>query len=173
MIDEASINYAKQKTFITELIEYPNLVILQTLSKAWGLAGLRLGMAFAREPIIGYMNKVKYPYNINTATQQLALKALNNIETVNDWIKITVEQREWLKEQLLKLPITKDVFPSDANFILAKMTEAKKIYDFLSGKGIIVRDRSKVILCEDSLRITIGTPNENRLLINTLKSYTA
>ena len=173
VIDEAYINFARQKTFIPELTEYPNLVILQTLSKAWGLAGLRLGMAFAREPIIGYMNKVKYPYNINTATQQLALKALNNIETVNDWIKITVEQREWLKDQLLLLPMTKTVFPSDANFILAKMTEAKKIYDYLSDKGIIVRDRSKVILCEDSLRITIGTPNENRLLINTLKSYTA
>jgi histidinol-phosphate aminotransferase len=173
VIDEAYINYAKQKTFIPELIEYANLVILQTLSKAWGLAGLRLGMAFAREPIIDLMNKVKYPYNINTAAQQLALKALDHTETINDWIKITVEQREWLKEQLLKLPITKAVFPSDANFILAKMTEAKKIYEYLRSKGIIVRDRSKVILCVDCLRITIGTPNENRQLINTLKSYTA
>ncbi len=168
VIDEAYINYSRQKTFIPELTEYPNLVILQTLSKAWGLAGLRLGMAFAGEPIIQYMNKVKYPYNISTATQQLALEALENIETVNDWIQITVEQREWLKEELLKLEITQTVYPSDANFLLVKMTEARKVYEQLSGEGIIVRDRSKVILCDDCLRITIGTPEENSKLIQAL-----
>ncbi len=173
VIDEAYINYSRQKTFIPELTEYPNLVILQTLSKAWGLAGLRLGMAFAGEPIIQYMNKVKYPYNISTAAQQLALEALDNIETVNDWIQITVEQREWLKEELLKLGITQIVYPSDANFLLVKMTEARKIYEYLSGEGIIVRDRSKVILCDDCLRITIGTPEENDKLINSLKAYKA
>lgn len=173
VIDEAYINYAKQKTFITELTEYPNLVILQTLSKAWGLAGLRLGMAFAGEPIINYLNKVKYPYNINTAAQQLALEALENIDRVNEWIKISVEQKEWLKEQLLKLSITKTVYPSDANFILVRMDKAKTIYDYLSAKGIIVRDRSRVILCDDSLRITIGTPEENISLINALKNYKA
>ncbi|MES1223313.1 MAG: histidinol-phosphate transaminase [Bacteroidota bacterium] len=173
VIDEAYINFARQKTFIPELTEYPNLVILQTLSKAWGLAGLRLGMAFAGEPVIGYMNKVKYPYNINTATQQLALDALENIETVNEWIKIIVEQREWLKEQLLKLPFTKNVYYSDANFILVKMDAAKKTFDYLTASGIIVRDRSKVILCDDCLRITIGTPEENQQLINALKEYKA
>lgn len=173
VIDEAYINYAKQKTFIPELTEYPNLVILQTLSKAWGLAGLRLGMAFAGEQVISYMNKVKYPYNINTATQQLALEALDNITTVNDWIIITAEQKKWLKDELLQLHFIQTVYPSDANFILVKMTDAKKIYEYLSAKGIIVRDRSKVILCNDCLRITIGVPEENQQLMEALKAYTA
>jgi len=171
VIDEAYINYSKQKTFIPELTEYPNLVILQTLSKAWGLAGLRLGMAFAGEPIINYLNKVKYPYNINTVTQQLAIEALGNISSVNNWTKTTVEQKEWLKDELLKLSFTQIVYPSDANFILAKMTEARNIYEFLSDKGIIVRDRSKIILCDDCLRITIGTPDENKQLLEALKVY--
>ena len=173
IIDEAYINYAKQKTFIPELTEYANLVILQTLSKAWGLAGLRLGMAFAGEPVINYFNKVKYPYNINTATQQLAIEALGNISSVNNWTKTTVEQKGLLQEELLKLPFTQYVYPSDANFILVKVRAARNIYEYLSGKGIIVRDRSKVILCDDSLRITIGTPEENKQLIEALKSYTA
>jgi len=171
VIDEAYINYAKQKTFITELTEYPNLVILQTLSKAWGLAGLRLGMAFAGQPIINYMNKVKYPYNINIATQKLAADALENIETVNDWIKTTVQQREWLKDQLSELSFTKTVYPSEANFILVKMDEAREIYEYLNTKGIIVRDRSKVILCDDCLRITVGTPEENQQLLKALNEY--
>ena len=173
VIDEAYINYAKQKTFIPELTEYPNLVILQTLSKAWGLAGLRLGMAFAGQPLIDYMNKVKYPYNINSATQQLALEALGNISSVNNWTKTTVDQKEFLAAELLKLSITQTVYPSDANFILARLTGAKKIYEYLSAKGIIVRDRSKVILCDDCLRITIGTPEENKQLIEALKQYAA
>ena len=171
VIDEAYINYAKQKTFISELTEYPNLVIMQTFSKAWGLAGLRLGMAFAGIPIINYLNKVKYPYNINTSTQQLALQALEGIETINSWVKITVEQREWLVEKLLSLPFTETVYPSDANFILAKMKNARKIYEQLTAKGIIVRDRSKVVLCDDCLRITVGTPEENQQLIDELNSY--
>ncbi len=171
IIDEAYINYSSQKTFIPELTEYPNLVILQTLSKAWGLAGLRLGMAFAGEPIINYLNKVKYPYNINTATQQLAIEALGNISSVNNWTKTTVEQKDWLKTELLKLPFTQSVYPSDANFILVKMTAARKIYEYLADKGIIVRDRSKIILCDDCLRITIGMPDENKQLIDELKDY--
>lgn len=173
VIDEAYINYARQKTFITELTEYPNLVILQTLSKAWGLAGLRLGMAFAGQPVIDYMNRVKYPYNINTATQQLALEALSNISSVNNWTKTTVTQKENLSEALLTLSITEKVFPSDANFILVKMKEARRVYEYLTGRGIIVRDRSKIILCEDSLRITIGTPDENNQLLEALKKYMA
>ena len=172
VIDEAYINYAKQLTFIPALTEYPNLIILQTLSKAWGLAGLRLGMAFAGQPIINYFNKVKYPYNINTATQQLALEALGNIFSVNNWTKKTVEQKEWLKAELLNLSFIQIVYPSDANFILVKLTEAKKIHAYLSAKGIIVRDRSTVILCEDCLRITIGTPAENKKLVEALKAYT-
>lgn len=173
VIDEAYINYSRQKTFISELTEYPNLVILQTLSKAWGLAGLRMGMAFAGEPVIQYLNKVKYPYNINTASQQLVLDALENIITVNDWIQITVEEREALKHALLQLPITQKVYPSDANFILVKMENAKHIYEWLSSDGIIVRDRSGVILCNDCLRITIGTPTENQQLLDSLKKYKA
>lgn len=171
VIDEAYINYAKQKTFIRELTEYPNLVILQTLSKAWGLAGLRLGMTFAGKPIIDYMNKIKYPYNINTATQQLAMQALINIEQTNKWIKTIVEQREILQTELKSLSMTTLVYPSEANFLLVKMKDAKKIYDYLSGNGIIVRDRSKVILCDNCLRITIGTPEENKILLNALKKY--
>ena len=173
VIDEAYINYAKQKTFISELTEYPNLVVMQTLSKAWGLAGLRLGMAFASKPIIDLMNKVKYPYNINTATQLLALEALDNIEWVNEHIATTVIERENLKKELLNLSNTEAVFPSDANFLLVKMKEARNIYEQLCDKGIIVRDRSKVILCEDSLRITIGTPEENSALIDNLKKLTS
>src|SRR5688572_24862536 len=157
IIDEAYINYSKQKSFISELTEYPNLIVMQTLSKAWGLAGLRLGMAFASQQIIELMNKVKYPYNINTATQMLALEALDNIEWVNEHIATTVTEREKLKSELLRLAATEVVFPSDANFLLAKMKNARNIYEQLCQKGIIVRDRSKVILCEDSSRITVGT----------------
>lgn len=173
VIDEAYINYAKQKSFIQELTEYPNLVVLQTLSKAWGLAGLRLGMAFAGQPVIDYMNKVKYPYNINTATQQLALAALDNIPQVNEWIKTTAAEKDWLAEELVKLTYTICVYPSDANFLLVKMTEARKVYEYLAEKGVIVRDRSSVILCDDCLRITIGTPDENKQLIRLLNEYTA
>ena len=168
VIDEAYINYSKQRSFIAELTDYPNLVVMQTLSKAWGLAGLRLGMAFASLPIVELMNKVKYPYNINTATQLLALEALNNIDWVNEHIAATVTEREKLKTELLNLANTETVFLSDANFLLVKMKEARNIYEQLCSKGIIVRDRSKVILCEDCLRITIGTESENKKLIEAL-----
>ena len=171
VIDEAYINYSKQRSFIAELTEYPNLVVMQTLSKAWGLAGLRLGMAFASQPIIELMNKVKYPYNINTATQLLALEALDNIDWVNEHIATTVIERENLKNELLNLSFTENVYPSDANFLLAKMNNARNIYEQLCQKGIIVRDRSKVVLCEDSLRITVGTPEENKKLIEELSKY--
>jgi histidinol-phosphate aminotransferase len=164
VIDEAYINYSKQKSFIAELTEYPNLVVMQTLSKAWGLAGLRLGMAFASQSIIDLMNKV------NTATQLLALEALDNIDWVNEHIAITVIEREILKNELLNLSFTEDVYPSDANFLLAKMKNARNIYEQLCQKGIIVRDRSKVVLCEDSLRITVGTEEENKKLIEALNN---
>ena len=173
VIDEAYINYSKQKSFIPELTEYPNLIVMQTLSKAWGLAGLRLGMAFASEKIIDLMNKVKYPYNINSATQLLVLDALNNIEWVNNHITITVNEREKLKSELQNLPFIENIFPSDANFILVKMRGARNIYELLVSKGIIVRDRSKVILCDDCLRITIGTEKENQTLIEALLNYKA
>ncbi len=171
IVDEAYIHYALQKTLIPELTEYPNLVILQTLSKAWGLAGLRLGMAFAGQPVIDYLNKVKYPYNINTATQQLALEALTHISRVNNWTTATVGQKKWLSDQLQNFAFVKKIYSSDANFILVKMKQAKNIYEYLAARGIIVRDRSKIILCDDCLRITIGTPYENDQLVAALKNY--
>jgi histidinol-phosphate aminotransferase len=168
VIDEAYINFAKQKTFIQELTEYANLVVLQTFSKAWGLAALRLGMAFSSRQVIDILNKVKPPYNINQATQDLALAALTNIEQVNGWIKITVAERERLSNALKNIPIVKMVYPSDANFILVAVDDASATYNLLVDKGIIVRDRSKVTLCEGCLRITIGTVEENDQLINIL-----
>jgi histidinol-phosphate aminotransferase len=171
VVDEAYINFSRQKTFIQELTEYANLVVLQTLSKAWGLAGLRVGMAFASEEIIEVMNRVKPPYNINEASQQLALQALQNIEQVNSWIKETLTERDQLVLQLKEFDFVVDIYPSDANFILVKTTDAKGIYTYLVQNGIIVRDRSKVELCEGALRITVGTSQENTTLINTLKNF--
>lgn len=172
VIDEAYINFAKQRTFIQELTEYPHLVVLQTFSKAWGLAGLRLGMAFASSIIIDILNKVKAPYNISQSTQDLALAALQNIGQVNDWIKTTVAEREHLAKLLLDLPMVKKVYPSDANFILIEVTDANGTYDALVDRGIIVRNRAKVTLCEGCLRITVGTPSENEILLSALKSLT-
>ena len=171
VLDEAYINYSRQPSLIRLLTEYANLVILQTFSKAWGLAALRLGMAFASVNIIDYMNKVKPPYNINQSTQQLVLQALDNIAWVNEHIRQTVQLRNQLEQALKPLAITQKIYPSDANFLLVRVSEAKKIYDSLIGKGIVVRDRSKVTLCEGCLRITIGTEEENRLLIETLKQF--
>jgi histidinol-phosphate aminotransferase len=168
---EGLVVISKQRSFIPELTEYSNLVILQTFSKAWGLAALRLGMAFAARPVIDILNKVKPPYNINQATQDLALKALENVEQVNEWIKITVAERDRLSEELLNLDLVKTVYPSDANFILAEVSDASAIYNFLVEQGIIVRDRSKVALCEGCLRITIGTSSENETLLNALKTF--
>lgn len=171
VVDEAYINYSRQKSFIQELTEHSNLLVLQTLSKAWGLAGLRLGMAFASEEIIEIFNKVKPPYNINEATQTLALQALQHVEQINDWIKLTVAEREKLTSALAGFSFVLKIYPSDANFILVKTSDAAGIYAFLVEKGIIVRDRSKVELCEGSLRITIGTPEENKVLIDTLAEF--
>lgn len=171
VIDEAYINFSRQKTFIQELTEYANLVVLQTLSKAWGLAGLRVGMAFASEEIIEVMNKVKPPYNINEASQELALKALDNLAQVNAWIKEILLQRDKLVLHLKHFNFVLDIYPSDANFILVKTTDPKGIYSFLVDKGIIIRDRSKVELCEGCLRITVGTPAENDILLQTLQQY--
>jgi len=171
IIDEAYINFAKQKSFTQELAEYNNLVILQTLSKAWGLAGLRIGMAFASEEIIAIFNKIKPPYNINEASQKLAIEALENISEVNAWIIEIVNEREKLHAALLALPFVHTVYPSDANFILAQVTDPKAIYNYLVTLGIIIRDRSSVTLCEGCLRITVGTPEENQALLNALAAY--
>lgn len=171
VIDEAYINFASYRSLIPELLNYPNLVILQTLSKAWGLAGLRIGMAFASEPIIDVFNKIKPPYNINVVSQELALKALDNVSQVNEWIKTIVEQREKLSTEIVLLPFVKKVYRSDANFILVKVADAPALYYFLTQHQIVVRDRSKVVLCDDCLRITIGKKDENEQLISILKKY--
>lgn len=169
IIDEAYINFARYRSLIPELLNYPNLVILQTLSKAWGLAGLRVGMAFASEQIIDIFNKIKPPYNINIASQKLALDALNNTDKINEWIKQTVEERDKLIAEFALLPFIIKVYPSDANFILVKTNDPLAIYNYLVSKKIIIRDRSKVELCEGCLRITVGTKEENRKLIDALK----
>jgi histidinol-phosphate aminotransferase len=171
VIDEAYINYSRRKSFLSELKEYPNLVVMQTFSKAWGLAALRLGINFASIEIIDILNKIKPPYNINQATQDLALQALDHLEDVNAMIKETVKEREELVKKLLQISSVQNVYPSDANFVLARMTDATAIYNYLKEKGIIVRNRSDVILCEDCLRITVGTPGENEQLIDALKIY--
>lgn len=173
VVDEAYINFAKQKSFIQELTDYPNLVVLQTLSKAWGLAGLRLGMSFASAAIIEVLDKVKPPYNINQATQELVLKALDEVGQVNDMIRLLVDMREALAEVFRSMPTVEKVYPSDANFLLVKIKEARKIYEFLLGKGIVLRDRSNVTLCEDCLRITVGTEQENTLLVDAMQDWYA
>ncbi len=171
VVDEAYINFSRQKSFIQELTEYGNLVVMQTLSKAWGLAGLRVGMAFASEEIIEIMNKVKPPYNVNEASQQLALQALANVDQVNGWIREILFQRDKLVLGLKDFDFILDIYPSDANFILVKTTDANGIYNFLVEKGIIVRNRTKVELCEGCLRITVGTPDENTLLLQSLQDF--
>lgn len=168
VVDEAYIDFSKEPSFTNELGQYPNLVILQTFSKAWGLAGLRLGMCFASEDIINTLNKIKYPYNVNIKTQELALEALNNIEKKNNWVKEILAQREAMKKELLSVKLVEKVYPSDANFLLVKVNDATGIYKKLMEKGIIVRDRSKVVLCNNCLRITVGTPGENKKLIQAL-----
>ncbi len=169
VIDEAYIDFTKSKSFIADLARYPNLVVLQTFSKAWGLAGLRLGMCFASEQIIAILNKIKYPYNVNVRTQDLALDALENQSQKNEWVKEIIKQREKLAKQLAKLSITEHVYPSDANFLLVRVKDAFGTYQYLMDSAIIVRDRSKVMLCYNCLRITIGTPAENKQLIKILQ----
>ena len=171
VVDEAYINFSKQKSFVQSLIDYPNLVVLQTLSKAWGLAGLRLGMCFASPQIIGYLNKVKAPYNINIVTQELALQALEEVGQVNDMIKLLVDMRIALAQVIASMPHVIQVFPSDTNFILVKIPKARQLYEYLLSQGIIVRDRSALELCEDSLRITVGTEQENTLLVDAMYEW--
>ncbi|MBU6158059.1 MAG: histidinol-phosphate transaminase [Bacteroidetes bacterium] len=169
--DEAYINFARQKSMVTLLNEYPNLVVMQTLSKAWGLAGLRVGMAFALKEIIQILLKIKPPYNISEPVQELALKALDNVETVNAMIKELVAQRQWLENELPNVPAVIHTYPSDANFLLVKVKDATGMYQHLIKNKIVVRDRSKVVLCENALRITVGTEKENQLLIQAMKDW--
>lgn len=171
IVDEAYINFSKQKSFVQELTEYPNLVVLQTLSKAWGLAGLRLGMAFASTAIIEILNRVKPPYNINQATQELVLTALEEVGQVNDMIRLLVDMRDALAEVFSSMPTVERVYPSDANFILVKVKDARAVYEFLLSKGIVLRDRSNVQLCGDCLRITVGSEQDNTLLVDAMQDW--
>ena len=168
VIDEAYINFSRQKSFIYELTEYPNLVIMQTLSKAWGLAGLRLGMAFASGLIIDVLNRIKPPYNIGQATQEIVLKALNGTDIVNEMIRQLVQMRIELADKISRLSSVINVYPSEANFLLVKIKNARKIYHDLLGLGIVVRDRSSAPGCTDCLRITVGTKEQNDKLLDTL-----
>ncbi|MBL7742794.1 MAG: histidinol-phosphate transaminase [Chitinophagaceae bacterium] len=171
VIDEAYINFSKHKSFIQELPDYPNLVVMQTFSKAWGLAALRLGVLFASADIVAILNKVKPPYNINQATQELAMQALEEVGQVNDMIRELVGMRDALIKVLENVPLVEKVYPSDANFLLVKVRSARNVYDYLLAKGIVVRDRSNVQLCDDCLRITIGTEHEITALVRTLREY--
>lgn len=170
IVDEAYIDFSEQPGFVEKLKNYDNLVVLQTFSKAWGMAALRLGMAFANKEIIHYLNKIKPPYNINGATQKLALEALENVKWKDQKVSEIKTLRNELAKQITKLNNVEKVFPSDANFVLVKIKEAKAVFDRLIEKKIIVRDRSRVILCEGCLRITIGTKEENEALLKALQN---
>jgi histidinol-phosphate aminotransferase len=171
VVDEAYIDFTDDKSIIEKLDFYPNLVILQTFSKAWGLAGLRIGMAFASKEIIRIFNKIKPPYNVNILSQELALKALGQHEKFQSVTRQIVTEREKLKEVLKEISFINEIYPSDANFILVKTSDAQKIYDYLVSKKIIVRNRSKITLCDGCLRITVGTENENKQLTGELKLF--
>lgn len=171
VIDEAYSDFSTAEVFRTKIQRYPNLIVLNTLSKAWGCAAIRLGMAFASKEIVDLFNKVKYPYNINLLTQQQALEILRNKVEVEKWVTLVLQERGRLIKAFTDLPICVGVYPTDANFFLAKMTDAQAIYDYLVGKGIIVRNRTRVTLCQDCLRITIGTKSENAELLSALRQY--
>jgi histidinol-phosphate aminotransferase len=168
IVDEAYIDFASSESLLKELDQYPNLIVLQTFSKAWGCAAIRLGMAFASPEIIAVFNKIKYPYNVNRLTQEEAIKLLQHPETVKEWVNTLLEERARVMEAFVKLPCCIRVFPTDANFFLAKVYEATQIYDYLVSEGIIVRNRTNVMLCKDCLRITIGTKEENDALLEAL-----
>lgn len=169
VLDEAYSDFSEAPSFLEELDKYPNLIVLQTFSKAWGCAAIRLGMAFASSEIIGVLSKIKYPYNVNELTQKQGLEMLQRYDEIERWIKMLKEARESLEAEFAKLPCTVKMFPSDANFFLARVTDAAKIYNYLVSEGIIVRNRNSVSLCGNCLRVTVGTSEENEKLIETMK----
>jgi len=169
IVDEAYIDFADQMSMRQELPSHPNLIILQTMSKAWGSAAIRLGMAFASKEIVAIYNKVKYPYNVNLLTQQQALEVLKDPYEIDKYVKILLAERTRLIQAFQDLPVCERVYKTDANFFLAKVTDANSIYNYLVDRGIIVRNRSKVQLCQDCLRITIGTRTENNELLSALR----
>lgn len=171
VLDEAYIDFAAEGSFSEMLSHYPNLVILQTFSKAWGSAAIRLGMAFASTEIIAVLNKIKYPYNINILTQKQALLALKNDAQVKQWVKTLLAERAVLVEALQQLPIVQHIYPTDANFVLVRVDDANALYHYLVDKSIIVRNRNTVSLCLGCVRITVGTPEENQILLEELKKF--
>jgi histidinol-phosphate aminotransferase len=171
IIDEAYIDFAQQLSLRQELPKHPNLIILQTMSKAWGSAAIRLGMAFASKEIIAIYNKVKYPYNVNQLTQQQAMEMLKDPFEIDKYVKTLLQERSRLMAAFRELPICEQIYPTDANFFLTRVTDAKRIYDYLVDKGIIVRNRSRIQLCQNCLRITIGTRTENNELLSALRQY--
>jgi len=170
VVDEAYIDFSSQASLLSLLDTYSNLVLLQTLSKAWGLAGIRLGMAYASTDIIGYMMRVKPPYNVNVLTQDAALKALGNPELTEQLIKLIIKERERIATSLLEFAFVMKVEPSDANFLLVRVKDAQTIYRQLAEKGVIVRYRGDQKHCENALRITIGLPEENDALLEAMRS---
>ncbi|MCD7901240.1 MAG: histidinol-phosphate transaminase [Bacteroides sp.] len=171
ILDEAYNDFSNVSSFINRLYEFPNLVILQTFSKAWGSAAIRLGMAFASKEIVHILNKIKYPYNVNLLTQQRGIEALKHYEQIENWIKIIKAERDVIMDEFKTLSCVQQVFPSDANFFLARVTDATAIYNYLVHQGIIVRNRSKITLCGNCLRVTVGYPEENKKLMDALKQY--
>lgn len=171
VLDEAYIDFSDSPSFLEVLDEYLNLIVLQTFSKAWGCAAIRLGMAFASTEIISILSKIKYPYNVNQLTQQQALEMLHKYDEIEHWVEILKEEREVLAERFAQLPLTVEIFPSDANFFLARVIDAVRIYDYLVSRGIIVRNRNSISLCGNCLRVTVGTREENDKLIEALKEY--
>lgn len=171
-LDEAYIDFSERQSLLSELRSYPNLVVLQTFSKAWAAAGVRLGMAFASAEIIGVLSKIKYPYNINVLTLQHALQHILQRESdVKAWVKTLLAERQKLREALAALPCVLHVFPSDANFILLKATDANALYRHLASSGVVVRNRHSVERCRDCLRITVGTPQENAALVAAMGKF--
>ena len=171
ILDEAYNDFSDRPSYLSQLDKYPNLIILQTFSKAYGCAAIRLGMAFASKEIIDILNKIKYPYNVNLLTQQQAMSMLKDYSQVEAWVKTLIEERAYLEKEFAALACTEKIYPSDANFFLAKVSDAKAIYSYLVAKGIIVRNRTSITLCKDCLRVTVGTREENNQLLEALKQY--
>ena len=170
IVDEAYIDFSDKGTMVEMLDKYPNLIVLQTFSKAWGQAAIRLGIAMASAEVISYFNNVKYPYNVNILTQQHAIGVLQNVDKKERQVAEILAQRDVLRELLLSVPCVKEIYPSDANFLLVKVDDANGIYKSLQEKGIIVRNRHRVTLCANCLRITVGTPTENAEIFNVFKT---
>lgn len=171
VIDEAYSDFSSETPFRRNLSSYPNLIVLNTMSKAWGCAAIRLGMAFASQEIISLFNKVKSPYNINLLTQNEALQMLNDVVQIEKWVNLILAERERMIDAFKLLPICQQIYPTEANFFLAKMTDANTIYRYLIDKGVVVRNRDSVTLCHNCLRITIGTKSENQELLAALRCY--